>query len=245
MTPLHLLRLTHYPIFQQLQLEEALLRADERNWCLLNSGTPDAIVMGISGQPEQWLNQPLLEKKPVPLIRRFSGGGTVYVDAHTCFVTWICESDALQVPCCPNSVMGWTAKFYSSLFPHNFRTHENDYILGDRKFGGNAQYLRKNRWLHHSSLLWDYDPQKMEYLAMPPRMPSYRAARLHSDFLCALKSRWPSQQQLCDDIDTHLRSHFQIIEVTLEEALKVLERPHRKATQKLLNGAVTCQSTGL
>ena len=45
-----LLRLRGYPILRQLQLEEALLRADAGNWFLLNDGTPEpAIVLGISG----------------------------------------------------------------------------------------------------------------------------------------------------------------------------------------------------
>ena len=46
----NLLRLRGYPILQQLRLEEALLRADKANWCIINDGTPSpAIVMGISG----------------------------------------------------------------------------------------------------------------------------------------------------------------------------------------------------
>ena len=49
--PLHLLNLSCFPIFQQLQIEEALLRADQRNWCIINTGSPPAIVMGISGKP--------------------------------------------------------------------------------------------------------------------------------------------------------------------------------------------------
>ena len=45
-----LLRLQRLPILRQLQLEEALLRADDGNWFLLNDGTPEpTIVMGISG----------------------------------------------------------------------------------------------------------------------------------------------------------------------------------------------------
>ena len=45
-----LLRLKGFPILQQLQLEEALLRADAGNWFVLNDGAPDpAIVLGISG----------------------------------------------------------------------------------------------------------------------------------------------------------------------------------------------------
>ena len=45
-----LLRMRQVPILQQLRLEEALLRADDANWCIINDGsaTP-AIVMGISG----------------------------------------------------------------------------------------------------------------------------------------------------------------------------------------------------
>jgi hypothetical protein len=45
-----LLRLARFPILQQLQLEEALLRATKCNWFLINDGTPrHSIVMGISG----------------------------------------------------------------------------------------------------------------------------------------------------------------------------------------------------
>lgn len=227
---IHLIQLDRYPIYKQLQLEEALLRADERNWCLINTGTPDAIVLGISSQPEQWLNRNLYAQNPVPLIRRFSGGGTVYVDAHTTFITWIWQSDALQVPCCPQKVMKWTESLYKPLFP-DFRAHENDYIMGDRKFGGNAQYLCKNRWLHHSSLLWDFDPRKMAYLSMPPRMPQYRSERSHSDFLCTLKPHWPEQKQLCQDIVGLVHGNFKVTEVSLDETFRILEKPHRKATQ--------------
>lgn len=45
-----LLKLRGVPILRQLQLEEALLRADSANYCIINEGTPEpAIVMGISG----------------------------------------------------------------------------------------------------------------------------------------------------------------------------------------------------
>ena len=44
------LQLRQVPILRQLHLEEALLRADEGNWCILNDGTAQpAIVLGISG----------------------------------------------------------------------------------------------------------------------------------------------------------------------------------------------------
>ncbi len=48
--PLKLLRLSGMPILEQLNLEEALLRATTSNWMLINDGAADcAVVMGISG----------------------------------------------------------------------------------------------------------------------------------------------------------------------------------------------------
>ena len=50
MRVINLLRLQGLPILQQLRLEEALLRADAGNWCILNDGSATtAVVLGISG----------------------------------------------------------------------------------------------------------------------------------------------------------------------------------------------------
>lgn len=73
----HLLHLNDIPILTQLQIEEALLRLDDRNWCIINHGSTDAIVMGISGKAEELIHQGKLRDNPVNVIRRFSGGGTV------------------------------------------------------------------------------------------------------------------------------------------------------------------------
>lgn len=51
-----------------------------------------------------------------------------------------------------------------------------DYVYGDRKFGGNAQAITGKRWLHHTSLLWDYDPANMALLKHPSKAPEYREA---------------------------------------------------------------------
>lgn len=47
-------------------------------------------------------------------------------------------------------------------------------MLGPRKFGGNAQAITGRRWLHHTSLLWDYEPDRMALLAQPAKQPQYR-----------------------------------------------------------------------
>ncbi len=54
---MRMLRLHGIPIFKQLQIEEAIFRADKGNWCLWNvcTGSPK-IVMGISGKPAKLLD---------------------------------------------------------------------------------------------------------------------------------------------------------------------------------------------
>jgi lipoate---protein ligase len=228
---LNLLQLNQYPIMKQLQLEEAILRTDQNNWCLINDGSHPAIVMGISGKPELLLNHTLLKQQPIPIIRRFSGGGTVFVDEHTLFVTFICNSSSFQIPCCPQKVSKWTEHFFQPVFPNlDFKLIENDYVLGNKKFGGNAQYLRKDRWLHHSSLLWDFSHRNMKYLLKPPKMPQYRQERDHHDFLCRLKDFHTDKKSLKLKITQALESNFHIQEILPEEALEILKNPHRKAT---------------
>lgn len=231
MKPLiHLLNISQLPIFEQLQLEEALLRTDDRNWCLINVGSPPSIVMGISGDPKFLINPESFQARPLPVIRRFSGGGTVVIDENTLFITFICNQPDIQIPSYPEPVLRWTESFYKPLFGKEFRIQENDYVLGNKKIGGNAQYFKKDRWLHHSSLLWDYDKKRMEYLLLPRKMPKYREARSHEDFVCAFKEHFPDKKHFQERFINELSGAFTIQETKLEVAQKSLTCPHRKST---------------
>lgn len=54
MATVNVLRLRHLPIFKQLHIEEALFRATDENWFIVNDGTPEpAVVLGISGYAER------------------------------------------------------------------------------------------------------------------------------------------------------------------------------------------------
>ncbi|KAE8693158.1 MYB110 protein [Hibiscus syriacus] len=67
---------------------------------------------------------------------------------------------------------------------------EIESVLRDQ-FGGNAQSITKNKWIHHTSFLWDFDVRNMAYLKLPKRAPAYRSARGHLDFICRLKDYMP------------------------------------------------------
>src|ERR1043165_8469940 len=94
-------RLKSYPIYEQLLLEERLLRSDTSNWWLINEGSPPANVMGISGKTEEMVDCAKAADNGIPLIKRFSGGGTVVVDENTLFITFICQKQAHPFPAYP------------------------------------------------------------------------------------------------------------------------------------------------
>ncbi len=218
-------------VHQQLSIEEALLRTDQRNICLVNRGTPPAIVMGISGQADRLIDREVWESAPVPIIKRFSGGGTVFVDPSTWFVTWIMNSEDVGVKGCPVAIHGWSAEIYRQAFPAlNLQLIENDYVIGQRKCGGNAQYLTKGRWLHHTSFLWDYDPANMRYLLMPQKRPAYRQNRPHDAFLCRLSEHFPSFAQMQQLLLESLETRFEVHAMAEAQLTEICTRPHRKST---------------
>ncbi|HEY2811667.1 MAG TPA: lipoate--protein ligase family protein [Rhabdochlamydiaceae bacterium] len=228
---LHLLHLTGYPIYDQLLLEEALLRTDERNWCILNEGSPPAIVMGISGKKEELIDCQRVKDDGIPVIKRFSGGGTVIVDENTLFVTLICQKNACDFPAYPEPILRWHEGLYREVFPGNaFGLRENDFVLGDKKCGGNAQYIKKERWLHHTSFLWDYCPEKMSYLLLPKKAPQYRQQRTHTDFLCRLAPFFVSKEAFLDGFKNALKKRFSLQICSIESVLAELEAPDRQAT---------------
>ncbi len=226
---LHVLELSKRPIFEQLRLEEAFLRTSDLNICLINHGTPRAIVMGISGEPSSLIHGPQVKQDGVPVIRRFSGGGTVIVDEETLFITFLMNQNAVPVIPFPEPILRWTGQLYTASWQiPGFRLVENDYAIGERKCGGNAQYIKKNRWLHHTSFLWDYALQNMEYLRLPVKRPNYRADRAHSEFLCTLKSYAESKEALIASLLKELGQRFELVKMQEPSATWP---PHRIASQ--------------
>lgn len=211
-------------IFEQLQLEEALLRTSKENWLLLNSGSSPAIVMGISAKEEEVINFENLEKNPIPLIRRYSGGGTVVVDADTLFISWIIQKKEELCHPFPKSIMEWSVQFLP------FSLQENDYVLNNKKVGGNAQSIVREAFVHHTTLLWDFQPNLMALLKLPPKMPEYREKRSHLDFITTLNPYFLSKEVFFETFLAEVQKVFHVEEKANSLALNYLNVPHRKST---------------
>ncbi|WVZ61010.1 LOW QUALITY PROTEIN: hypothetical protein U9M48_010951 [Paspalum notatum var. saurae] len=180
---MRLVNMSGMPILRQLQVEECLLRRTTDNWCIINDGTaPPSIVLGSRGSVLEFVEIQSVLRDRVPVVKRFSRGGTVVVDHGTVFVTLICNHRAVAgLESFPRDIMSWSSQLYGKVLC----------VSSHSKFGGNAQYIATKRWLHHTSFLWDYD--NMDYLKIPKCAPEYRLGRSHTDFLCRMKDYIPSR----------------------------------------------------
>lgn len=232
-----LVRTSGLCILRQLRLEEKLLRSPGAgNWCLLNDGTPDrSVVLGISGKPHQLVDVRRALDDGVRVIKRFSGGGTVIVDRDTQFVTLVMNAAAVpDLALFPRQIMDWTGSLYGGR-PHGvfadvpgWQLRENDYVIGERKVGGNAQSISKDRWLHHTSFLWDFREETMKYLTNPAKQPRYRANRSHSDFLAPLKTYMPDRNALATRIEAALEGMgLEVAPASIEQAEDAVAAHHR------------------
>nr|XP_009390305.1 PREDICTED: putative lipoate-protein ligase A [Musa acuminata subsp. malaccensis]XP_009390306.1 PREDICTED: putative lipoate-protein ligase A [Musa acuminata subsp. malaccensis]XP_009390307.1 PREDICTED: putative lipoate-protein ligase A [Musa acuminata subsp. malaccensis] len=216
-----LLRMSAVPILEQLHLEERLLRTSVDNWCIVNDRTNrPTIVMGVSGRPSELIELKSVLRDQIPVIKRFTGGGTVIVDDGTVFISFICNKNAISgLQPYPHPIMSWTGQLYSEVLRGfgDFHLRENDYAFNSHKFGGNAQSIIKERWIHHTSFLWDYDIKNMEYLKLPTRAPKYRSARPHVDFLCRMKEYVPSKSTFIERTIKSLGSYFLVKPFDLDD----------------------------
>ncbi|MFA5249986.1 MAG: lipoate--protein ligase family protein [Parachlamydiales bacterium] len=186
--PIRLLVFQGLEIFRQLEIEETLLKKLPGSFCLINQSTRPAIVLGLSSQKKTALNLPLLKEKPLALCRRFSGGGTIVVDENTFLVSFIIEKKRLNFNF-PEEVFKWSENFYRKVFNLKaFSFKENDYLINNQKCGGNAQYFTREKWLHHTSFLFDFRKELQDYLLLPEKRPAYRQDRPHETFLIGLKN---------------------------------------------------------
>lgn len=231
MKTLHWIELNNVPIFEQLQLEEALLRTDTRSFCLVNRGSPRSIVLGISSQAEDLVHVERAKQDGIPLIKRFSGGGTVIVDEQTLFITFIMAKEDLDVPAFPEPILRWSGHLYQEAWGiPEFALKENDYVIGEKKCGGNAQYIKKDRWVHHTSFLWNFSEANMEYLKMPNKRPAYRKDRDHKEFLTTLSANGKHPDELVENLKKSLvkRLYIQPFDLKNWEA-----PPHRQAVCRI------------
>ncbi|KKM03672.1 hypothetical protein LCGC14_1772100, partial [marine sediment metagenome] len=75
-------------IYKQLKLEEALLKNFDKPFCIINEGSSSSVILGISNNISDLVEIEKAKEDKIPIIKRFTAGGCVFVDKNTIFATF-------------------------------------------------------------------------------------------------------------------------------------------------------------
>ena len=153
-----ILSASHNPYFNSA-LEYYLLHFFDDEVLLLYRNE-SSVVVGKHQNAFAEANQNFLRKAKIPLVRRISGGGTVFHDLGNINISLIREGK-LDF----DSYLSPVIKALASLNLTVEQNFKNDLLLNGKKITGTAAHVYKNKTLHHGTLLFDAD-QHLLHLAL-------------------------------------------------------------------------------
>lgn len=135
-----------------LALEEYILKKFTQECFMLWQNSP-SIIVGKNQNSLSEINIDYVREHNIPVVRRLSGGGTVFHDLGNLNFTFIIN-DA------ENSFIDFKKftlpiiEVLQKLSVNAELSGRNDLTIGGKKFSGNAQYKFKHKLLHHGTLLF-------------------------------------------------------------------------------------------
>lgn len=150
---MHCLNLRSTDPFFNLALEEILLKNRKEEFLILGVNDP-SVVIGKHQVLHREVNTRFVTEKNIPVIRRISGGGTVFHDNGNLNFSFIIQSEAgKQVDFRKYTLP--VISFLSSLGVEANLVGKNDLKINGFKISGNAEHIHRNRVLHHGTLLFN------------------------------------------------------------------------------------------
>jgi lipoate---protein ligase len=175
---------------ENLALDEALLlkfESADNGQELLRLWEPEgySVVLGISGKMEKEVHVDQCEHADIPVLRRSSGGGTVVLGPgclnYSLILSYEERPDCLDLTVSYRTVM---SKIAQALGHEVLVLGISDLARETMKFSGNAQRRLQRYFLHHGTLLYDFNLEIIEELLKhPAKQPDYREQRRHRDFV--------------------------------------------------------------
>ncbi len=138
-----------------LAAEEYMLKEFNEDCFMLWRNEP-SIIVGKNQNTLSEINLDYVEMNNIPVVRRLSGGGTVFHDLGNLNFTFIKNGSEENF----NNFQKFTLPILKVIKSLNINAEfsgRNDLTIDGKKFSGNAQYNFKNRILHHGTLLFASD----------------------------------------------------------------------------------------
>ncbi|MEN8256204.1 MAG: lipoate--protein ligase family protein, partial [Verrucomicrobiota bacterium] len=158
-----------------------------------------AVVIGKNQNPWRESRLDLMHNEDVPLARRISGGGTVYHDAGNLNYCIIVDRMEYREEQAYNMVL----HTLESLGVRAEKTGKSNLSINGLKFSGNAFCFRKNRVLHHGTLLLDTNLKRLtRYLGS-----MFNSIETHA--IRSVPAKVVNLELDVESVSTSLKEHFQ------------------------------------
>ena len=149
---------SHDPFFNQA-FEDYVFRTFREDEVLLLWRNRPAVVVGCYQNICREVHVRALLEQNVPVVRRMSGGGTVYHDLGNLNYTLITgQSGALDYDRCLAPVL----RALNALGVPAQKSRTCDMTVDGKKISGSAQKIANGRVLHHGTLLFDADLTRLD-----------------------------------------------------------------------------------
>ncbi|MBO8174972.1 MAG: lipoate--protein ligase family protein [Thermococcus sp.] len=177
--------------YLNLAFEEALARARSKDLVedtlrIWRNGK--ALILGYFRNPEEDINLLVAKKRKIPIVRRFSGGGTVYHDIGCVNYSVVIKRDVkFPISYLYNELLKGTLLALKKLGVNAYVRNTNDIVVNERKVSGTAASIKWGVLFLHGSILINSDLKMLYLLLKIPKniKPSidpvkYRVANLSS-----------------------------------------------------------------
>ena len=173
-----------------LAAEEYLFRSFTANIFMVYANSC-SIIIGKHQNPAEEVNLRCIKENNIPLIRRISGGGTVYHDEGNLNYTFISNTaDGKQI-----DFSKYTMPIISFLQQQGMDAYsgeKNEIRTGGLKISGNAEHVFKNRVLHHGTLLFSSNLELMSRcLKKGNAIITSRAVKSNPADVCNMQEKIP------------------------------------------------------
>lgn len=159
---------TDLDAYFNLAVEEYIINClDSNEKYFLLWQNQNAVVVGKHQNTIEEINTDYVRDHNVQVVRRLSGGGTVYHDLGNLNYSFITNSEEMNL-----NIKLMAQPIVRALSISGVDVHfsgRNDLIIDNKKISGSAQYLKGKRLLHHGTLLFNSDLDAISQALMVKR----------------------------------------------------------------------------
>lgn len=184
---------SHDPFFNQA-FEDYVFRTFREDEVLLLWRNRPAVVVGCYQNICREVHVRALLEQNIPVVRRMSGGGTVYHDLGNLNYTLITgQSGALDYDRCLAPVL----RALNALGVPAQKSRTCDMIVDGKKISGSAQKIANGRVLHHGTLLFDADLTRLDEITTGRKNDAFCSKGTQSA-ICTVTNLRPYLREDCE-----------------------------------------------